>query len=137
MTPHSAVLPFVQLAAQFDEAWNRRDAPSLAALFTKDADVVFHTGEVLAGRDAIERFYETLFPTIPAKARHSLGVRSVRLFQESTALVDCEVFITGQDPTDESRKAFLGLLTAVAVKQGLGWSVAAARLMIPIVQLLS
>ena len=50
----------VELETKNDEAWSRRDAAALAALYTKDALFLTPSG-VLSGREEIERRYQDDF----------------------------------------------------------------------------
>ena len=56
----------VELEAKNDEAWSKRDAAGLAALYTKDALFVTPSG-ILSGRDAIERRYQDDFNDFQVK----------------------------------------------------------------------
>ena len=47
------------LDTKYDEAFNKHDAASIAALFTEDA-VELTSNEVLSGRAAIEKWYKSL-----------------------------------------------------------------------------
>lgn len=50
-----AVLTLFQ---QYGDAWGRRDAPGCAALFAPDADLIAADGELSAGPDAIQAYYD-------------------------------------------------------------------------------
>ena len=50
----------LELAKNFEEAWNNNDASALAALFTEDAVLVNDSGPV-NGREAIKKYYTDLF----------------------------------------------------------------------------
>jgi uncharacterized protein (TIGR02246 family) len=56
----------VELETKNDEAWSKRDAAGLAALYTKDALFVTPSG-ILSGRDAIERRYQDDFNDFQVK----------------------------------------------------------------------
>ncbi len=51
---------FNALGMKYDEAYNKNDAATLAALFAEDAVVVTDTGPIY-GREAIEKHYADLF----------------------------------------------------------------------------
>ena len=53
----------LELAKNFEEAWNNNDASALAALFTEDAVLVTGSGPV-NGREAIKKYYTVLFQNV-------------------------------------------------------------------------
>ena len=53
----------LDLAKNFEEAWNNNDASALAALFTEDAVLVNDSGPV-NGREAIKKYYTDLFQNV-------------------------------------------------------------------------
>ena len=53
----------------FEEAFNKADAKAVAALWTIDGDYVDETGQVFAGRDAIEKQYADFFANHQAATR--------------------------------------------------------------------
>jgi uncharacterized protein (TIGR02246 family) len=53
----------LDLAKNFEEAWNNNDASALAALFTEDAVLVNDSGPVI-GREAIKKYYTDLFENV-------------------------------------------------------------------------
>ena len=56
----------VELGKKNDEAWSKRDAIALAALYTKDALFVISSG-ILSGKDAIEQRYADGFKDFQVK----------------------------------------------------------------------
>lgn len=67
----------VKTARDFAEAFNRRDAKAVAALYTENAESRAAGGPALAGRAAIEKSYADFFKE-NAGARIEVLVRSVR-----------------------------------------------------------
>ena len=53
----------LELAKNFEEAWNNNDASALASLFTEDAVLVTEAGPVY-GREAIKKYYTDLFQNV-------------------------------------------------------------------------
>jgi hypothetical protein len=53
----------LDLAKNFEDAWNNNDASALAALFTEDAVLVNDSGPVI-GREAIKKYYTDLFQNV-------------------------------------------------------------------------
>ena len=50
----------LEMAKNFEDAWNNNDASTLAGLFTEDAVLVTDTGPIY-GREAIEKYHAVLF----------------------------------------------------------------------------
>jgi ketosteroid isomerase-like protein len=53
----------LEMAKNFEEAFNNNDASTLAALFTEDAVLVNNSGPVY-GREAIKKYYTDLFQNV-------------------------------------------------------------------------
>jgi ketosteroid isomerase-like protein len=53
----------LEMAKNFEEAWNNNDASALASLFTEDAVLVNDSGPVY-GREAIKKYYTDLFQNV-------------------------------------------------------------------------
>jgi len=69
-----------QLIADYVQAYNRHDAAALAAFYASDGLFVSVTGTPVEGRDAIEKFWETIFKrigdvneTVKTTEIHALG----------------------------------------------------------------
>ena len=74
-----------QSAKIFAEAFNRKDAKAVAALWTKDGEYIDETGKRFAGRDAVEKQYSRFFIEHP-KAKISVVVDSLRQVNANTAV---------------------------------------------------
>ena len=123
-------LAFNQLAKDFDDAWNTRNAKALASLFTEDGDFQFWSGQCVAGRDQIEKYYSTqVFPPMPENFRHSAVTERHRYVKPDVVIGDGYADIVGIRG-EEPFKMHL-LFTSVSVKQDGKWKLSAIRLMIP------
>lgn len=47
--------------ATYFQAYNHNDAKTIAGLYSPDADFIIETGEVLHGREAVEKFFTQVF----------------------------------------------------------------------------
>lgn len=118
----------LQLAAQIDGSWNRRDAAAFADLFAPDGDFRFYSGPWMRSRAAIEAFWQNeVFPGLPESMRHSILIQRVRFLAENAAIGDGILRFVD---VSEGRERILlerdG--TLVAVKQNGRWLVSAIRL---------
>lgn len=66
-------------AERFVEAFNKRDAPAIAALFMPQGEIRGRDGTIISGRDGIEDFYTTLFAgdTVPGVALEASGIHFI------------------------------------------------------------
>jgi uncharacterized protein (TIGR02246 family) len=110
------------LAAKLVEAWNRRDARALAAIFAEDADFTNVFGMLAEGRAAIEALHAPLFRTIFKDSRLSVTETRVRLIRPDVASVDVKWTMTGaRDPHGNPWPEREGLLSWIATRHGGGW----------------
>lgn len=71
----------------FVAAFNKHDAPAIAALWTEDAEYIDDTGRHFVGRDAIEKGYASFFADSPSVTLRVV-IDSIRLLSETTAIED-------------------------------------------------
>jgi uncharacterized protein (TIGR02246 family) len=84
-----------KVVADFARAYNSHDAHAEAMLFAEDADFINAQAKLTKGRDGVEEHMKPLFAG-PLKAAHrEITVRAVRFLHSDTAVVDCDVVITG------------------------------------------
>jgi len=62
--------PLQEFWAVFDEAWNRRNAGAVAALFEDTAKFSFIDGRSFSGRKQIEDFYRGAFARLQGALTH-------------------------------------------------------------------
>lgn len=103
-------------------AFNKRDAKASAAFWTKDAEYIDETGQIVVGRDAIEKLFSELFAAQP-NAKIQLISDSVRLISESVAIEDGQSIVElGPSGASNATK-----YTAVHVKAEGKWLLASVR----------
>lgn len=73
----AGVVAIRQSADEFVAAFNRGDAAAVAALWTEDGDYTDESGQVFAGREAIEKAYAEFFKEYPG-VKMKLTIDSVR-----------------------------------------------------------
>lgn len=113
----------LKAADAFVKAYAQRDAKTVAALFTEDAEYVDMQGEVFVGRQAIEQTLAQYFRDNP-KCTLELDIVGIRFLSPVLAIEDgVTICSTGQPgkPSDESR------YTAIHSKTGNDWQVASVR----------
>jgi len=129
---HDIRKAFEELGAQFDAAWNARDASALVALFTADGDMQFWTGKTISGRQQIELAYASeIFASMPPDMRHTTMLDRFTLPRPDVAIGDGSVKIQGTTGPDQPAVELNLLFTCVSVLDEGEWRIAAVRLMIP------
>lgn len=98
-------------ADEFVTAYNSRDAKTIAAEFTTDAEFIDELGQVTRGRDAIERHFASVFAEAP-EAKIKVMVETVRVIGPNIAVEEgtTEASASADAPGDTSRYVALHVL---------------------------
>lgn len=122
-----------KLVADFDRAWNERDADALAELFTEGADFLFYNGLMLRGRDRIWKYYkEEVFQRLPEGWIHTTRSFKIRPLSETVILGDGEANLVDENEQGPDKRIKRTItVTTIAVKEGEDWRFTAVRLMMP------
>ncbi len=113
----------------FAEAWNRRDADGIAALFDEDAEFVNVTGLWWHDREAIRRAHAYGLERIFPESTLRVGVVRVKWLTEAVAVVHARMHLTGQKKVEEvSAPAARTTIFSFVVRQSAaGWRCASAH----------
>jgi uncharacterized protein (TIGR02246 family) len=114
------------LPPRFVDRWSQADASGLAALFAPEGDLVIPTGATLAGRDAIEAFYSSVFASGYRGTRVEFALTGLRVFEERFAILDGSFAIVRPDRGEER-----GRFCAILGKDGEDWRILGLREMVP------
>jgi uncharacterized protein (TIGR02246 family) len=106
----------------FAAAFNRRDAKSIAALWTEDGDCIDDTGKQYQGRAEIEKVYEQLFRQL-SNGKIKVVIDSVRLLSADAAIEDGSTVLEPPPPGPPAINKY----TAVHVKQNGQWLISSVR----------
>lgn len=118
------------LGVELDDAWNSRDADTLAGLFCHDADFRNAAGLMLRGREEIRRHYTAeVFPTLPVGLLHETIPAHIRFVTPDVAVGDGEVRLFEED--SEAVEYPPLLVSSVLVKEEDRWLISAVRLAKP------
>jgi uncharacterized protein (TIGR02246 family) len=110
------------VAAAYARAYNAGDAPSLAALFTDDAEIVGETRDRLRTRAMIEQVFSSMFQQRPG-AVITIAPASLRFFSPDVAQEEGQTVVkiaNGEPPLSHHYSAIL-------VKQGNRWMYSSVR----------
>jgi uncharacterized protein (TIGR02246 family) len=109
-------------ANAFAKAANAHNAKAMAALFVAGGELVNEEGNVVQGREAIERTFAAIFRAHP-KMRLDVAVQSVRFLTPSLAVEEGTSTITNVSGEGVEHNRY----TVVHVKQDGRWQMASAR----------
>ncbi len=114
---------------EFTAAWNKHDAPALAAMWTKDGDLIDSAGRVARGQEQVRQMLEEKHATTMKDSTFSLlSIEKIRFLKSDIAVVDWRDVISGM----RAQKGELLLpqkqmvTVVMALKQG-KWMFAAIR----------
>lgn len=111
-----------KVAAAYMAAFNKGDAEAVAALWTPNGDFLGPRGEMIKGRDKIQKAFEEFF-ALNKETKLKIGITSIRLVGTDVAVLDgtSEVTPPLKGPPVEVRA------TVILVKRGDQWLVESAR----------
>ncbi len=130
----NACQAFIELASNFDDAWNNRDAESLLDLFSENADFRFYSGLLARGKRIIARCYKkTIFPSLPDGLKHITSLGKLRLVSDDIAVVDAkaDLLFESQNGSQKimEKRVFIDVIMKI---QNGKWLFNAVRIMVPI-----
>jgi uncharacterized protein (TIGR02246 family) len=120
-----------QTGANFDAAYNRRDAVAFSKYFLEDADFQWHTGELLKGQNEIEQYFANAFKSMPADYRHITTFQRIRFLGPEITIGDGTLVIAKEGAAENDKPYFSVLFTCVGKKAKGEWKLAAVRLILP------
>jgi uncharacterized protein (TIGR02246 family) len=87
-----------KLAADYEAAYNRGDSKALTALYTPDAIRLGPDGQMIKGRQAIEKAYVENFGAASKGAQLSLQVGGTQVVSPDVRIMDGRYSTTGANP---------------------------------------
>jgi uncharacterized protein (TIGR02246 family) len=109
-------------AKAFEEAYNKRDAEAVGALFLENAELVDEEGNVYRGREEITRGFAEVFEQNP-QARMRIEIEEVRVMGPNVAIEDGLTYVKPDADSAELASAY----TAIHVQRDGRWSIGSAR----------
>ena len=118
----------VEIAAQWEAAWNAHDMARMGRLLTDDADWVTVSGRHLRGRLEIEQVHTAMHAAQFASTVWNNGAMDVRLVKPEVALVHLTWSIRGEaEPDGTPRQARKGTFSWLLIEQHGTWQIRAAQ----------
>jgi uncharacterized protein (TIGR02246 family) len=118
------------IAPAWAEAWNAGDMDAVAALYAEGADYVSFFGEAFKGVPAIQAAFTETNSTVYKGSKIEIETVAVTFIKPDVAVTDSTWKLTGI-PDGAPPVPTEGQSTAVAVKQGDTWKIAAHRARVP------
>jgi uncharacterized protein (TIGR02246 family) len=109
------------------KAVNARDVEAYVALYTRDADSISPTAEVVKGKRELRAALKKQFSEIPPQQKFQLTSQSVRFIGRNAAVQDIAISISGAAEGAPTKLH----ATVVLVKRQGKWLAACARFMAP------
>ena len=126
-TGRPAVEEVTAMLRSYLEAFNRHDAPALAAHWTPTGENVdLDTGETTRGRVAVATVFETLFKE-DTRAAIDLDIESIRPLRDDVAVVDGVTRLTFSDALPGGSPPAGSRFSAVVVKEDGRWLLESVR----------
>jgi uncharacterized protein (TIGR02246 family) len=112
-------------ATDFVEAFNKKDAAALAALFTENGEITdLNADDIVSGRADIQARYEAIFAA-PDAPQIAIEVDSVRLVGPGLAIEDGTVHST--PPDDDAVPSSMTYAAVLQKNEGGVWLIASTR----------
>ena len=108
-----------RISAAYVENWNKHDAASLAALYTKDGVLVTATGAVRSGPQEIEQAYQSAIKTFPQ--HNGQTIEQISPLGNDADIRIGEFHLSGQGQNGPTKLD--GRYTAVDVREGGTWKI--------------
>jgi uncharacterized protein (TIGR02246 family) len=108
--------------AAFVEAYNAKNAKSVAGLFTPEAQIIDKNGEAIEGREGIEKAFAEVFKDNPQK-RMEVSIESLRFLGPDLAIEEG----TTKETTGDNEPPEYDRYTVIHVKRDGKWLMAMAR----------
>jgi uncharacterized protein (TIGR02246 family) len=118
--------------SQFVAAWNRGDAPAIAALLHPDVTVSGMAACAAAGLKSVEKYYGDALSTFFKSSKSEMTVSSIRFIRPDVAIIEGSNSVRGAHGLDGSEAPQLDtLFTIVATKENGRWGAVAINAKVP------
>lgn len=111
----------------YERAWNTHQASAVAVFFTQDADMIIGNGPRIAGREAIQQWWDGYFAKIAEARGATFAIESLQLITSDVALINVDSITAGRDSTGQELPTRLARGTWVMVRRSGDWWISALR----------
>jgi len=121
-----------ELYNAFEDAWNAHKIDVMADMWGLDGDHQEPDGHIAKGREDVRALFRKQHDTVFKNTVLDLSIDSVWFITADVVLVDGKYSLVGiVGPDGKDLPGRQGHLTAILLKEGDKWQIAASRLMIP------
>ncbi len=117
----------LSLLNAYEEAWNTHEAGSVAAFFSRDADMVMGNHPRATGRNAIEASWAAYFSKIDETRKAEFELESFRMITPEVAIINVGSTTSGAAHSRDELPTRLARGMWVLVKDGDRWRITALR----------
>jgi len=111
-----------KLVTTFEKIFNQKDAKGTASFWSEDGDFVTYLGDLLHGRQEIEKYFQTTFTRYYQTAQTKLSEPMVRFLKPDIAAVDVKWEIIGRTDADgKSLPTLKGIMVWTMTKEKEQW----------------
>jgi ketosteroid isomerase-like protein len=111
-----------------DDAWNRRDAATITSQYVPSATVRVAPGaDLVAGRDAIGRFFAAAFARRQGEFRHVTSLAHIEPLDESTVLSEGDVRVEKLESNGDWALVRRFRTISIAVRDNGSWKLRLVR----------
>ena len=89
-----------KVVADFETAFNQKNAKTTAQFWAKDGDFVTYQGKLLHGHQELENYFQSTFDQFYQTAKNQLFTPTVRFLKPDVAAVDVKWEVTGRTDAD-------------------------------------
>ena len=106
----------------FDNVFNQKDAKGTANFWSEDGDYITHLGELLHGRQQIEKYFQNIFLQYYQNAKNKLLEPTIRFLKPDVAAVDVKWEMTNATtPDGKPLPTFKGIMVWTMTKENGNW----------------
>ena len=116
-----------ELVAASEDAYERRDAHTSAALFHPNANVPTLAGDFGVGRAAIEKHFEAVLPMIPDDLVHQVTTKNAHYVTPDLVIIDTEGENYRKTATGAGEMLSVEGFTMIAIRERGEWLWAGIR----------
>ncbi|MGN6539997.1 MAG: SgcJ/EcaC family oxidoreductase [Ginsengibacter sp.] len=111
-----------KVVTKFETIFNQKDAKETARFWAEDGDYITYLGELLHGRDEIEKYFQATFTRYYQTAHDKLFEPTIRFLEPDIAAVDVKWEVSGATSSDGKPKlAFKGIMVWTMTKENGEW----------------
>ena len=115
------------LLKAYEAAWNTHEASSVAAFFSREADMVMGNLPTANGRNAIQASWAAYFSKIDDRRKAEFELESIRMVTPEVAIINVGSTTSGAAHSGEELPTRLARGTWVLVREGGQWMITALR----------